>query len=107
MTPRPVPARACLSRAELRVRTTPLTLALAVTLSACGGGRAPSPASPAPARAPTPQFERPEGRRPTAAVAPGASLFIPVMGIRPEQLRDTYSDPRTGHVHHAIDIMAP
>jgi murein DD-endopeptidase MepM/ murein hydrolase activator NlpD len=40
-------------------------------------------------------------------VAPGASLTIPVRGIRPDQLRDTYEDPRTGHVHHAIDIMAP
>jgi murein DD-endopeptidase MepM/ murein hydrolase activator NlpD len=29
------------------------------------------------------------------------------MGVRPEQLRDTYGDGRVGHVHHAIDIMAP
>jgi murein DD-endopeptidase MepM/ murein hydrolase activator NlpD len=107
MTPRPVRARASLFRIALRVRATPLALALSITLTACGGGRTPAPASPAPARAPTPQFERPQGRRPSASLAPGASLFIPVMGIRPEQLRDTYTDARTGHVHHAIDIMAP
>lgn len=43
-----------------------------------------------------------------AVLAPGASLVIPVRGIRPEQLRDTYRDPRSGgRVHNAIDIMAP
>jgi murein DD-endopeptidase MepM/ murein hydrolase activator NlpD len=32
---------------------------------------------------------------------------MPVRGIRPEQLRDTYADARSGgRVHHAIDIMA-
>lgn len=41
-------------------------------------------------------------------LAPGASLLIPVRGVRPEQLRDTYADPRSGgRVHNAIDIMAP
>jgi peptidoglycan LD-endopeptidase LytH len=42
------------------------------------------------------------------ALAPGASLLIPVRGIGPQQLRDSYSDPRSGgRVHNAIDIMAP
>jgi murein DD-endopeptidase MepM/ murein hydrolase activator NlpD len=50
----------------------------------------------------------PRGPRPSAYVAPGASLAIPVRGIRPEQLRDTYEAPRSGgRVHNAIDIMAP
>lgn len=41
-------------------------------------------------------------------VAPGAPLAMPVRGIRPEQLRDTYEAPRSGgRVHNAIDIMAP
>lgn len=41
-------------------------------------------------------------------LAPGASLLIPVRGIRPEQLRDSYQDARSGgRVHNAIDIMAP
>lgn len=43
-----------------------------------------------------------------AVLAPGASLIIPVRGVRPEQLRDSYADPRSGgRVHNAIDIMAP
>jgi peptidoglycan LD-endopeptidase LytH len=40
--------------------------------------------------------------------APGASLLIPVSGIGPDRLSDTYDDPRSGgRVHNAIDIMAP
>ncbi len=35
-------------------------------------------------------------------------LLIPVAGVRPEDLRDTYSDARSeGRTHDAIDIMAP
>ena len=41
-------------------------------------------------------------------LAPGASLLIPVADIRPDQLRDSYDDARSGgRVHNAIDIMAP
>lgn len=35
-------------------------------------------------------------------------LIIPVAGVRPEQLRDTFTDARSeGRAHDAIDIMAP
>jgi murein DD-endopeptidase MepM/ murein hydrolase activator NlpD len=35
-------------------------------------------------------------------------LLVPVMGVRPEQLRDTYRQSRSeGRTHHAIDIHAP
>jgi murein DD-endopeptidase MepM/ murein hydrolase activator NlpD len=35
-------------------------------------------------------------------------LLVPVMGVRPEQLRDTYTQSRSqGRTHHAIDIHAP
>jgi len=106
MTPHPGNAgiRAPLGAVPPRApKTAPVLLAL--LLAACGGG-APAPAS-SPAPQPVPTFERPDGRRPQASIAPGASLTIPVRGIRPEQLRDSYEDARTGHVHHAIDIMAP
>jgi murein DD-endopeptidase MepM/ murein hydrolase activator NlpD len=37
-----------------------------------------------------------------------AGLIIPVAGVRPEQLRDTFSESRSeGRVHDAIDIPAP
>jgi murein DD-endopeptidase MepM/ murein hydrolase activator NlpD len=36
------------------------------------------------------------------------NLIIPVAGVRPDQLRDTYSESRSeGRVHDAIDIPAP
>ena len=35
-------------------------------------------------------------------------LIIPVAGVKPEQIRDTFTDSRSeGRVHDAIDIMAP
>ena len=35
-------------------------------------------------------------------------LIIPVAGVRPDQLLDTYSDSRSeGRTHNAIDIIAP
>lgn len=83
------------------------TVLLSLLLAACGSPGGTVRTDPSPSPLPEPRYERPAGRRPQAYVAPGASLTIPVMGIRPEQLRDTYEDARTGHVHHAIDIMAP
>lgn len=36
------------------------------------------------------------------------NLIIPVMGVKPDQLRDTFADARSeGRVHDAIDIIAP
>lgn len=35
------------------------------------------------------------------------SLIIPVQGLSPKSLRDTFKDSRGGRVHQAIDIMAP
>src|SRR5215470_15154488 len=36
------------------------------------------------------------------------NLIIPVAGVRPDQLIDTFDDARSeGRVHDAIDIMAP
>lgn len=35
------------------------------------------------------------------------ALLIPVQGIAAGQLRDNFYDPRSGHMHGALDIMAP
>src|SRR5215813_14359241 len=94
-----------------------------------GGG----PASPAPPEARgSPRASPVIGQSPTSPVAPtpaagrdtpengGAArpvepvglfkpgeLIIPVVGIRPEQLRDTYNESRSeGRPHNALDIMA-
>ncbi len=45
---------------------------------------------------------------PGASLPSPASLIIPVAGVRPEQLRDTFSESRSeGRIHDAIDIPAP
>lgn len=59
---------------------------------------------PSPPTSPTPNASSalpiPEG-------AP-QSLIIPVAGVRPDQLRDTFSESRSeGRIHDAIDIAAP
>jgi len=68
----------------------------------------PSPTSTAsalPASAPTanvsPALQVPEGTAPS-------NLIIPVAGVQPNELRDTFSENRSeGRVHDAIDIAAP
>jgi murein DD-endopeptidase MepM/ murein hydrolase activator NlpD len=34
-------------------------------------------------------------------------LLVPVQGLEPRQLRDTFEDARTGHLHEALDLVAP
>lgn len=44
---------------------------------------------------------------PAPATTDGAGLLLPVQGITPAQLRDTFTDARSaGRAHDAIDIMA-
>lgn len=58
----------------------------------------PTPASPAPT--PRPGSESPDLRQ--------RNLVLPVQGITPEKLQNTYDDARSGgRVHEAIDILAP
>jgi murein DD-endopeptidase MepM/ murein hydrolase activator NlpD len=38
----------------------------------------------------------------------GRQLMVPVEGVRPDQVKDTYLEPRAGgRTHRALDIMAP
>jgi murein DD-endopeptidase MepM/ murein hydrolase activator NlpD len=96
------------------------------------GLETPSPGSPSPALSPVPTetlsptpipsiagenraaTPAPENTQP-AADAPLSNSFvgklkliIPVVGVKPEQLLDTFTDARSeGRVHDAIDIPAP
>jgi peptidoglycan LD-endopeptidase LytH len=65
------------------------------------------PAPPPPRTAPSPKQD--SIFFPAMPEAPEASaLLIPVEGIRPQQLRDSFYAPRSGgRIHAAIDIMAP
>lgn len=79
---------------------------------------APPTPVPIPSPTPLPAEVEPQSNSDETSVAsptpsPGelsssATLLIPVAGVRPEQLQDTYADARSeGRVHNAIDIMAP
>ncbi|WP_313169898.1 M23 family metallopeptidase [Massilia oculi] len=54
---------------------------------------------------------RPEGAEGAAPMAPAAvpgKLLVPVQGIKPDQLTDTFHQPRgEQRQHEALDIMAP
>lgn len=78
--------------------------------SATGGDTPPASlpalvrAAPGPAARPAPPEDPPASPPP----APPAGLLIPVQGVAPAQLHDTFSDARSeGRVHDAIDILAP
>jgi peptidoglycan LD-endopeptidase LytH len=61
------------------------------------------PPSPSPSPAATPAQGPPPG-----AQASSSRLLIPVEGVRPEQLQDTFTAARSeGRSHDAIDIIAP
>lgn len=71
------------------------------------------PATPSPSPSIQPSVEATP--QPTATMqaspttpATSLSLLIPVAGVRPNELRDTFSEARSeGRVHDAIDIPAP
>lgn len=79
----------------IRFRTTPLLPAIDLP-----------PTSPIAIGTPLPPTETPT---PTTSNFVGtANLIIPVAGVKPEQLIDTFDDARSeGRVHDAIDIPAP
>ena len=71
---------------------------------------APPPAASQDGAAPTPAEVRAAlGNPPPQAIAGPSGMLIPVVGIRPEQLTDTFTQARAGgtRIHDAIDIMAP
>jgi murein DD-endopeptidase MepM/ murein hydrolase activator NlpD len=56
----------------------------------------------------TPHDSATRGPLPSYFAADSVHLLIPVAGVRPENLFDTYTDARSeGRVHNAIDIPAP
>ncbi|HJP91564.1 MAG TPA: M23 family metallopeptidase [Pyrinomonadaceae bacterium] len=72
-----------------------------------------SPTAPFPTVQPTPQSigssqTNTNPTIPRASLPSPAGLIIPVAGVRPDQLRDTFSESRAqGRIHDAIDIPAP
>lgn len=86
------------TRAGQRALPTPLRAVPPPPVAYGGQGPAPlPPPEPVPARA-----------APAALPVAGARLLVPVAGVKPEELVDTYTQSRgAGRPHNAIDIPAP
>ncbi len=68
----------------------------------------PAPATPAPSAPVTPAPPPPAGPVYSGGSLDGRSLVVPVQGIRPDQIQNTFDDLRGGgRMHEALDIMAP
>jgi murein DD-endopeptidase MepM/ murein hydrolase activator NlpD len=71
----------------------------------------PAPAAPAGPAAQPPARDLPAvpdtGDRQGAELLAQHALQVPVLGIAPVRLSDNYRQGRAGHMHEAIDILAP
>jgi len=66
------------------------------------------PSAPIAIGTPLPPTESPTSTPEPANFVGRVTLIVPVAGVRPDQLQDTYSDARSeGRTHDAIDIIAP
>jgi murein DD-endopeptidase MepM/ murein hydrolase activator NlpD len=71
---------------------------------------ASSPATPSPEETPPPQIDQasPPAQPLNNSFIGTVKLIIPVAGVKPAQLLDTFADARSeGRIHDAIDIPAP
>jgi murein DD-endopeptidase MepM/ murein hydrolase activator NlpD len=79
-----------------------------IALAACARPRIP--VGPVPERGPEPDtgVERSHAGEEDADYVRSRHLLLPVAGVRPDQLSDSFDEPRDGNRrHHAIDILAP
>ena len=69
----------------------------------------PLPSAPsAPAPSPGPAAPTAPITAPQSSISPPANLLVPVRGIQPAELTDTFNQTRGGtRIHEALDIMAP
>ena len=69
---------------------------------------APPPTAPNPVPNPAPATSISPPAASVPAGAPASALSIPVQGVQPSELVDTYNQTRGGtRIHEALDIMAP
>lgn len=86
-----------------------LLAVLPVGALACARSRTPVHTQPEPAppsAVPAVVIESPALASPEAALA-ARSLIVPVQGVDPSRVRDSYTASRGGRTHDAVDIMAP
>ena len=91
-----------------QIRRRSFSLACAVLLAACSRARLTTEPRPAPTVDSTevPVITTTDRLAPEAALA-AKGLIIPVEGVDPSRVRDSYTASRGGRTHDAVDIMAP
>lgn len=96
-------------RYRVQVRPVPAGQATPVPLAPVGTAAQDPPAPPATASmGAAPPIAAGGGEHLTgAALLQSRELVIPVQGVRPAALRDSYNEARGARRHEAIDIMAP
>jgi peptidoglycan LD-endopeptidase LytH len=95
----PEPETVAVQPAEPPAAPPPLPEAVPPTLQEAPGPTAPAPPAPEASDMSAANLPQDLGRR---------NLMIPVQGIKPGELQNTFEDSRSaGRVHEAIDIMAP
>jgi murein DD-endopeptidase MepM/ murein hydrolase activator NlpD len=89
---------------------------LLLVIVACGHGRAAPATGPVPVPVPRPASDesQPESTTPPGTASPEVAellrakqLMVPVEGIVPEAVHDTYTATRGDRLHAALDILAP
>lgn len=94
-------------------RLPPAASLLAALLAACvRTPPTPSAPVPVPVEAPAPVAEAPPAPEPVedddASYLRARALMVPVEGVSPERIPDTFDAPRSGsRTHRATDILAP
>jgi murein DD-endopeptidase MepM/ murein hydrolase activator NlpD len=100
-------------RAPEQPRDTPAVATQPTAEPGAGNAETPVPPAKAPDAAATPPpstaTATPTAEPPASRIPPGTNLLLPVQGIEPGQLTDTFDDARGGgsRAHEALDIMAP
>ena len=85
---------------------------IAIGFSALLAGCLPVPVRTEPIPEPPPESVTASTRESAAPLAPEAALaakalIVPVEGVAPSRVRDSYTAARGGRTHDAVDIMAP
>jgi murein DD-endopeptidase MepM/ murein hydrolase activator NlpD len=93
---------------EVQVSPSPVPSSSAYPEASVPNTPTPNPEGSQPAPAPAPTTPIVPATPDLTPRASGATLQIPVAGVRPDQLHDTFNEARDeGRVHDAIDIPAP
>jgi len=87
---------------------TPVSAGGKAAVSAPPPAPAPSPAATPPAAPPEPEpAPAPTASAPGDVAPPALHLAMPIAGIDPATLTDTFNEIHSGHKHEALDIPAP